>query len=385
MERIQEIDFQDQRLIPIWERVQRGERIERKEGLLLFQTWDLMALGKMADFAKRKKISGLSGLNGDVAYFIIDRQINPTNICVYTCKFCDFAVRPWDEKAYEMTLQEILSKLSPEIREVHIVGGLHPKWKFDQYLNILREIKVHFPTIQIKAWTAVEIAFFSKIAKIPVEKVFERLLDAGLNTMPGGGAEVFSERVRQALFKQKIGAKDWLRIHRIAHGMGIRTNATLLYGHMETYEERVDHLVKLRELQDETGGFLTFIPLTFQPGHTGLVKRQASALEDLRTLAASRLLLDNFPHIKAYWVMLGEDTAGVGLHFGADDIAGTIGEERIAHAALAKSPVGLTRERLLEMIRGAGRTPVERDTYFNILRVYNGHHIPPPWPRVGRV
>jgi aminodeoxyfutalosine synthase len=365
MVRFTEIDFQDKSLIPLWKKIESGERLTHEDGLVLFETMDLISLGKMADSVKRKK-------SGEEVYFIIDRQINPTNICVYSCKFCDFAVRESDEKAYEMAIDEILSKLSQEIREVHIVGGLHPKWKFENYLNILREIKSHYPEIQIKAWTAVEIAFFSKIEKIPEEKVFEQLLEAGLNTMPGGGAEVFSERVRQELFKQKIGAEDWLRIHRIAHNMGIKTNATLLYGHIETYEERVQHMLKLRELQDETQGFLTFIPLAFQPGLAGIVDRQSSSLEDLKTLAASRLLLDNFPHIKAYWVMLGEDTAGIGLHFGADDIAGTIGEERIAHAALAKSPVGLTRDRLIELIQESGRVPVERDTYFKKLRSYNG-------------
>lgn len=365
MARVPDIAFRDRQLVPIWEKVKCGEPLSREEGLACLQTHDLLALGRMANFVKEEK-------SKNYVFFVLNRQINPTNLCVLSCKFCDFAAKPGEAHAYEMTLEEILNKVTDELREVHIVGGLHPTWRFEHYLEMMRAIKTKCPTVQLKAFTAVEVDFFAKMSKLTLEQTLRKLLDAGLDTLPGGGAEVFSPRVRKELFKQKIGEQRWFEVHRVAHRMGIRSNATLLYGHIETYEERVDHLLKLRAVQAETGGFLTFIPLAFQPGTTGIVQRQTSALEDLRTLATSRLILENFPHIKSYWVMLGEETASVGLHFGADDLDGTIGEEKIAHLALASSPVGLTRQALLEMIKEAGKIPVERDALYNILKVYNG-------------
>ncbi len=361
---LEDIVFHDGALFPVWDKIRGGKRLGFDDGLAILKSWDLTAVGKMADSVKRR-------LSGDDVYFVMNRQINPTNLCVLDCVFCDFAARPGDAHAYEMTVEEILGKLSPELTEVHIVGGLHPKWKFEQYVGIMEAIRERFPTIQIKAWTAVEIDWFARIAKMEVRDVLERLRGAGLQSLPGGGAEVFSERVREATFKHKMGADRWLEIHRIAHEMGIRSNATLLYGHIETYEERIAHMLRLREAQDETPGFLSFIPLALQPGNTGLAERQASALEDLRTVAAARLLLDNFPHIKSYWVMLGEETASVALNFGASDLDGTIGEERIAHYAQAKSAVGLAREKLVEMIREAGKRPVERDALYNVVRAYD--------------
>jgi aminodeoxyfutalosine synthase len=256
------------------------------------------------------------------------------------------------------------------LREVHIVSGLHHEWRFAHYVEIIRQIRRAFPDITIKAWTAVEIDFFAKIEKISVEEVLSTMQDAGLDSMPGGGAEVFSERVRQELFRHKIGADRWLAIHGIAHRMGIPTNATLLYGHIETIEERVTHLLRLREAEETAPGFLAFIPLAFQVGHSGIVERPAGAVDDLKTLAVSRLLLDNIPHIKAYWVMLGEETASLGLNFGADDMDGTVQEEKIAHAALAAGPLGIARERLVALIRGAGKVPVERDALYRIIRRY---------------
>ena len=360
----EDIVFHDRALVPIWDKVRNEVRLDFDDGLAVLKTWDLTALGKMADFVKRRK-------SGDDVFFVMNRQINPTNLCVLDCVFCDFAARPGDAHAYEMTIEEILGKLTPELSEVHIVGGLHPKWKFEQYLGILEAIHETYPTIQIKAWTAVEIDWFARIAKMEVPQVLERLQKAGLQSLPGGGAEVFSERVRQATFKNKMGADRWLEIHRIAHRMGIPSNATLLYGHIETYEERVAHMLRLRQAQDESPGFLSFIPLALQPGATGLAERQASAIEDLRTVAAARLLLDNFPHIKSYWIMLGEETASVALNFGASDLDGTIGEERIAHYAQAKSAVGLAREKLIEMIREAGKRPVERDALYRVVRAYD--------------
>jgi len=360
----EEIIFQDEALIPIWERVLSGRRLGREDGLAVLNSWDLTAIGKMADHVKRKK-------SGDRVYFVMNRQINPTNLCVLDCTFCDFAAKPGDDHAYEMSMDEILEKLGDELSEVHIVGGLHPTWKFEDYLNIVKRIREAFPSIQIKAWTAVEIDWFARIARISIEEVLERLREVGLQSLPGGGAEVFSERVHEATFKHKMGAERWFEVHRIAHEMGFPSNATLLYGHIETYEERVDHMLRLRDAQDETPGFMSFIPLALQPGNTGLAERQASAIEDLRTVACGRLLLDNFDHIKSYWVMLGEETASVALNFGASDLDGTIGEEKIAHYAQAKSAIGLARDKLVEMIREAGKVPAERDALYNVLRVYD--------------
>ena len=358
------IEFQDQALAPIWEKVAQNKRLDREDGLTILNTWDLGALGRMADHVKRTK-------SGDYVYFVINRQLNPTNVCVLDCKFCDFAAKPKDPHAYEMSMDEVLSRCSDELSEVHIVGGLHPTWPFEKYLDIQRAIHEAHPKIQIKAWTAVEIDWFAQIANLSIEEVLGQLREAGLASLPGGGAEVFSARVRDELFKRKIGEERWFEVHRIAHRMGIPSNATLLYGHIETYQERVDHMLKLREQQDEAPGFLSFIPLAFQPGHTSIVARQVSPIEDLRTVACARLLLDNFPHIKSYWIMLGEETASVALNFGANDLDGTIGEERIAHAALAKSPIGLARDRLVDMITEAGKVPVERDALYEVIRVYN--------------
>jgi len=362
--------------------VQAGERLSRDEAINLFASPDVIRVGRLADQAKRTRWA-------DRAHFVINRQVNPTNVCVLSCRFCDFATKRGRPNAYEMTIQEVLERCSSELREVHIVGGLHPDWPWDYYLEMFRAIKSSFPQIQIKAWTAVEIDYFSKKFRLSVEEVLRQLQAVGLAALPGGGAEVFSERVRKALFPFKIGAPRWLEIHRVAHRLGIPTNATLLYGHMETHEERVDHMLKLRELQDETqgftpphgaevhpaphqgAGFMSFIPLAYQPGKTKVVSRQASAIEDLKTIAVSRLLLDNVPHIKAYWVTMGEEIASVALHFGADDMDGTIGEERIMHAADAASPVSLTRDRLVELIRESGCTPVERDALYRTIQVYD--------------
>ncbi len=344
-------------------KVQQQERLTREDALELFKTDDLIRLGRLADQVKRRRWE-------DRVHFVINRQINPSNVCVLSCRFCDFATKRGRPNAYEMTIDDILAKCNAELHEVHIVGGLHPDWPWSFYLEMFRAIKQRFPQIQIKAWTAVEIDYFSKKFRLSVEEVLRQLQDVGLAALPGGGAEVFSERVRKALFPFKIGAPRWLEIHRIAHRMGIPTNSTLLYGHMETHEERVDHMLQLRDLQDDTQGFMSFIPLAYQPGKTQVVTRQTSAIEDLKTIAISRLLLDNFPHIKAYWVTMGEEIASVALHFGADDIDGTIGEERIMHAADASSPVTRPRARLLDLIQEAGCTPEERDALYHSVQCY---------------
>jgi aminodeoxyfutalosine synthase len=341
-----------------------GERLDHADGMACLETWDLPALGRMADYAARRR-------HGDKVYFVLNRQLNPTNICVLDCGFCDFAARPRnDPKAYEMDWDEILAHVTDEIREIHIVGGLHHKWSYEKYVEIVRRIREKSPTITIKAWTAVEIDFFAKIGKRSIEQVLEDMVEAGLDALPGGGAEVFSARVRDELFRHKIGEKEWFAVHDAAHRMGIPTNCTLLYGHIETYEERVDHVLKLRDQQDKTGGFQAFIPLEYQVGETRIVERQASAIEDLRTIAMSRLVFDNIPHVKSYWVMLGEQTAEMALNFGATDLDGTIGVEKIAHYAHAESAVGHTVERLVAMIRAAGKVPVERDALYNEIRKY---------------
>jgi aminodeoxyfutalosine synthase len=270
-----------------------------------------------------------------------------------------------------MTMEEILAHGSEDLDEIHIVGGLDPKWRFDDYVEIVRRLREAHPRLPIKAWTAVEIDWFTKISKKSVEEVLLTLKEAGVVAMPGGGAEVFSERVRQELYKSKMGHERWFEIHRIAHTLGIRSNCTLLYGHIETLDERVSHMLQVRDLQDETGGFFSFIPLEYQLGTTKLVDRPPSADDGLRTIATARLLLDNFDHIKAYWVMLGEETASVALNFGADDIDGTIVEEKIAHLALAPSPVGLTQHRILKLIREAGKVPARRDALYNVLQIHD--------------
>lgn len=365
-----DISVRDRNLIPVLGKLEAGERLALEDGVRLYATQDLISLGKMAHAAQRAK-------SGDAVYFVLNRKIEPTNICVLSCKFCDFATKSGRPDAYEMTTAEILSKLTPDLHEVHITGGMPPDWPWERYLDILRSIRASFPNIDIKAFTAVEIDFYHKKFKMSIEEALRQLKDAGLRTMPGGGAEVFSERVRRLLFNQKIGAKAWLDIHRTAHRMGIPTNATLLYGHIETIKERIEHLIKLRNLQDETGGFLSFIPLAFQPGNTGIKARSAftSAVDDLKTIAVSRLMLDNFPHIKAYWVMLTEEVAAIALNFGADDMDGTVGEEHVAHDAGAISPMKLAKDQIINIVRDAGKIPVERDVYYNPLNVYTDNVI----------
>jgi aminodeoxyfutalosine synthase len=370
MNSVSDISFRDKLLLPIWNKIRQGERLSLVDGVTMFRSNDLISIGKMAHAVQQQK-------SGDAVYFVLNQKIEPTNICVLSCKFCDFATKPGRSNAYEMTIEDILSKLTPDIHEVHITGGLHPDWEWTYYLDMVREIKKNFPNVDVKAFTAVEIDFFHKKFKLPIEEVLLQLKDAGLGTMPGGGAEVFSERVRKLLFNQKIGAKTWFEVHRTAHKLGIPTNATLLYGHVETYEERVIHMMKLREAQDQTGGFLTFIPLAFQPGDTTIKPKDefTSAIDDLKTIAISRLMLDNFPHIKAYWVMLTEEVASVALNFGADDMDGTVGGEKIAHDAGAVSPMTLAKDQIIKIIRDAGKIPVERDVYYNPINIYTDNVI----------
>jgi len=359
------ITFADHNLVPIWDKARSGERLSPADGVTLFKSVDFTAIGRMADHAAREK-------NGEKVYFVINTHINPTNVCVLNCKFCDYVSDRNDAGAWEMTVEDVLSHITPEMTEVHMVGGHHPDWTFEYHESYVRAIREAFPGIQIKAFTAAELDYFAKRWKIPVEEILDRLIAAGLNAMPGGGAEIFSSRVAKELrYLGKAQGERWLEIHGMAHERGIISNATMLYGHIETYEERIEHLRLLREQQDKTGGFRAFIPLEYQVSDERVVSRHASALDDLKTIAVSRLMLDNFLHVKAYWIMLQEDTAGIALNFGADDIDGTIITERIAHAADARSPVGNTRQKLVRLIRDAGKVPVERDALYNELHIYD--------------
>jgi aminodeoxyfutalosine synthase len=357
--------IRDDRLHPIWEKVQAGDRLTREDGIVLFQTPDLHGLGRMADFAKSRR-------HGDQVFFVLNRYINPTNVCVLSCSFCDFARKKGAPGAFENTIEDVLNMIKPGTREAHIVGGHHPDWPFEYFERMIEAIHHARPETQIKAFTAAEIDYFWRRWKIEPREALARLKKVGLHSMPGGGAEIFSKRLQKLLhFTGKADADRWCEIHGIAHSLGIRTNATMLYGHVETMKERVDHLLRLRQQQDLSGGFLTFIPLSYQTGNTKLVPRQTPPTDDLRTIAASRLLLDNFEHIEAYWVMLGEATASLALHFGASDVNGTLEDEKIAHMAQAASPAGLATEQILRIVRDAGKIPVERDALYNVVKVWS--------------
>ena len=357
--------LRDARLHPIWDKILAGDRLSREDGLVLFETADLHGIGRMADFAKSRR-------HGDQVFFVLNRYVNPTNVCVLSCSFCDFARKKGAPGAFENTIEDVLAMIKPGTREAHIVGGHHPDWPFEYFERMIEAIHHARPETQIKAFTAAEIDYFWRRWKIEPREALIRLKRAGLHSMPGGGAEIFSKRLQKLLhFTGKADADRWCEIHGIAHSLGIRTNATMLYGHVETMAERVDHLLRLRQQQDLSGGFLTFIPLSYQTGNTKLVPRQTPPTDDLRTIAASRLLLDNFEHIEAYWVMLGEATASLALHFGASDVNGTLEDEKIAHMAQAASPAGLATEQILRIVRDAGKIPVERDALYNVVKVWS--------------
>jgi len=355
----------------IEKRVFSGERITSEEALFLFQNDDIFTLGRLASYVSHKK-------NGNHVYFIQNYHINPTNICVNRCRFCAFSRSKGDKDAYELSIEEIIKRLKRVIHgshrslvEIHIVGGLHPELTFDYYLNLLREIKKRF-NVYIKAFTAVEIDYLSKKSGRDIDEVLRMLKEAGLDMMPGGGAEIFNKRIRRRLCPEKINERRWLEIMERAHRIGIRSNATMLYGHIETYKDRVNHMLKLRELQDRTGGFQAFIPLLFHPFNTADIGKtiHSSGIDDIKTIAVSRIFLDNFQHIKAYWIVLGEKIAQLAINFGADDIDGTIIEERIAHSAGAISGYSMTKQELISIIKKAKKIPVERDSFYNPLHRY---------------
>lgn len=335
-------------------------RIERDEALSLLRKAPLLELGRRAFTAKQERY-------GNFITYVHNRHINPTNLCVYTCKFCDFKAKLGDEHAYSLDEDDILEGLrDPALREVHIVGGLWPKWGLQRSLDLVRRIRRERPHLSIKAFTAVEVSYFARMERTDTETVLKKMIDASVELMPGGGAEVLTERIHRELYEQKIGPNEWLDIHEEAHRLALPSNATLLFGHIETDEEIVDHLFRLRDLEDRAPGFQSFIPLAYQPGKSGLRKRLVSAPRCLRIVALSRLVLDNIPHIKAYWPTLQEETAAAALCFGADDLDGTLGEERIMQMAGTESPAARTAEMLTRIASDAGQVAVERDGEFRI-------------------
>jgi len=348
-------------------KVRDGARLDAADALLCFTTPHLLHLGKIADAVRTR-------LHGNLTYFNVNRHINPTNICVYTynCKFCSFAALPGEAHAWQMSHEEVYAHARDQggndVTEFHIVGGLHPDLSLDWYLEMMRGLKERFPKAHLKAFTAIEIGWFAKREKLSIEEVLRRLHDAGLGSLPGGGAEIFHPAVREIICDGKLDADEWIEVHRIAHRMGIKSNCTMLYGHVERAEHKVDHLLRLRDLQDESGGFNAFIPLAYHPENNYMgLKYHTTGSDDLRHIATSRLVLDNIPHIKAYWVMITPKLAQVALRFGADDLDGTVVEEKIYHMAGAGTSQQLTRPELERIVRLAGFVPVERDTLYNPL------------------
>ena len=363
----------DPELLPVWEKVEAGERLDFDDGLALYRSADLLGVGRMAGWVNERK-------NGDRVCFVLNKHINPTNRCVAFCDLCAFGVHPSKApNAYTLRIEEIVAQVARlrelGVSEVHMVGGMVKDVALDYFLELLPRMKAAYPELHIKAFTAVEIDTYARWAKLPHEEVLRRLVDAGLDSMPGGGAEIFDEEVRAVICDHKCGADTWLAVHRAAHRLGLRSNATMLYGHIEEPRHRVDHMLRLRELQDETGGFMTFIPLAFHPENTRLAQRYrlpggTTGFDDLKNVAVGRLLLDNFDHVKAYWIMLSPAVAQIALSFGVDDIDGTVVEERIVHEAGARSPQELPVEEIVRLVRRAGKTPVRRDTLYNVLETY---------------
>jgi aminodeoxyfutalosine synthase len=355
------------RLIDIRAKVEAGERLSFDDGLFLETQADLFAVGELANVVRERK-------NGNVGYYNVNEHLNPTNVCVYRCTFCAFRADLKSPRGYVMSDEQILERAAEADRkgctELHIVGGLHHQLPYDWYLNIIRIIHRDFPRLHLKAYTAVEWDWFARLTGRTTRDLLAEFKDAGLGSLPGGGAEIFHPDIRPKICEYKATAEDWIQVHREAHQLGLRSNATMLYGHIEGPEHRVDHLIRLRELQDETGGFQTFIPLAFHPDNTRLAHiPKASGVTDLRVMAISRLMLDNFPHVKAYWVMLGIQVAQMALSFGADDIDGTVVHEKIYHDAGSDSPQEMSVAEIRRLIAEAGRDPVERDTlYHQIVR-----------------
>jgi aminodeoxyfutalosine synthase len=353
---------EDRLILPVADKVFGHQRLSFDDAVTLYRSSDILAMGWLANHVRER-------MHGDVTYFNVNRHINPTNVCVAACRLCAFGRKKDAPGAYTMALEEAFataaSGYSEAVTEFHIVGGLHPDLPFQYYLDLISGLKERFPQVHLKALTMVEIAFLSKRAKLSIEETLRQLKQAGLDSLPGGGAEIFNDRVRRVICDHKIDGEQWLETARTAHRIGLKSNATMLYGHIENEEDRADHLLRLRELQDETHGFQTFIPLAFHPANTPLQHLfTTTGFMDLKQIAISRLVLDNFPHIKAYWQMMSPKIAQISLRFGADDIDGTVIEEKIYHDAGATTPQGMRRAELERLIREAGREPVERDTMY---------------------
>ncbi|MFL5475649.1 MAG: aminofutalosine synthase MqnE [Gemmatimonadales bacterium] len=379
--------LRDPLLRPIAEKVMAGGRLDRDDGLALYATSDLLGLGFLADFTNRLR-------NGDRVFFSANQHINPTNVCILrnTCSFCSFARMPKEEGAYTRSLEEVFHEAEQAsgmpTREFHIVGGLHPKLRLSYYTDLIRGLKQRHPHVHVKALTAVEIAHLARIEKISEREVLLAMKEAGLTSLPGGGAEVFSTAVRATIAERKLTGQEWLRVHRVAHELGIPTNCTMLYGHVETPEDRIEHLMMLRSLQDDTGGFLTYIPLAYHPDHNelgeemGRVGTATTGYEDLKNIAVGRLLLDNIPHVKTHWPMVTPFVSQIALSFGCDDVEGTVVFERIYHEAGAHTAMHLPYMDLVRLIRGAGKVPVERDSLYQTVR--DEFDEPPPEPSLRR-
>jgi aminodeoxyfutalosine synthase len=353
---------EDPRLRPIADKVLARERLEFDDAVALYSSPDILAVGWLANHVRER-------MHGSVTYFNVNRHINPTNVCVAACRLCAFGRKKDAPGAYTMAVEEAYrtaaSGYSEAVTEFHIVGGLHPDLPFQYFLDLISGLKERFPQVHIKALTMVEIAFLAKRAKLSIEETLRQLKASGLDSLPGGGAEIFNERVRRVICDHKIDGDQWLDTARTAHQVGLKSNATMLYGHIENDEDRADHLIRLRTLQDETQGFQTFIPLAFHPANTPLEHLfPTTGMADLKSIAVGRLVLDNFPHIKAYWQMMSPKVAQIALRFGADDIDGTVIEEKIYHDAGATTPQGLRRRDLMRLITEAGREPMERDTMY---------------------
>jgi aminodeoxyfutalosine synthase len=365
--------FRDPALRPIAEKVQAGRRLDPADGIALFQTSDILSLGELAAFANERR-------NGDRVFFSANQHLNPTNVCVLrnTCVFCSFARTAKEEGAYTRSLEEVYAEAEQArgapTREFHIVGGLHPKLRLSYYTDMIRGLKERFPEVHIKALTAVEIAHLARIEKTSEREVLMALKEAGLTSMPGGGAEVFSTAVRATIAERKLTGAEWIRVHRTAHQLGIPTNCTMLYGHVETAADRIEHLGMLRELQDETGGFLTYIPLAYHTENNelgeelGRVGSATTGYEDLKNIAVARLYFDNIPHVKTHWPMVTPFMSQVVLEFGCDDLEGTVVYERIYHEAGARTEMHMPYAELVRLIRGAGKRPVERDSLYREVR-----------------
>jgi aminodeoxyfutalosine synthase len=386
-EGIEALRLRDPALHPVAEKVLSGVRLETADGLALYATGDLLGLGRLADHANTRR-------NGDRVFFSANQHINPTNVCVLrnTCTFCSFARMPREGGAYTRSLEEVFHEAEQArgmpTREFHIVGGLHPKLRLSYYTDMLRGLKERHPDVHIKALTAVEIAHLARIERCSERDVLVALKGAGLTSLPGGGAEVFSTAVRATIAERKLTGEEWIRVHRTAHELGIRTNCTMLYGHVETAADRVDHLAMLRALQDETGGFLTYIPLAYHPDHNELGEEMSrigtatTGYEDLKNVAVARLFLDNVPHVKTHWPMVTPFLSQIALGFGCDDVEGTVVYERVYHEAGAHTQMHMPYLELVRLIRGAGNRPVERDSLYRAVR--EEFDDPPPEPTFRR-